>query len=150
TFELIREVIEDFAPDAVISDAECWTSHVAAALKIPRIGIDHIGIMTYCRPELSGWDRLTTWFDTSVYRMLMGQPDRVIVSSFFDAAPRDRRVRVVGTLVRDAVRSLQPWDGDHLLVYFNRGHDQLHDGVVRSLGELDCPIRVYGAPHRGR
>src|SRR5262249_24738292 len=35
TFELVRAVVQEFAPDVVIADAEAWTHHVAAALKIP-------------------------------------------------------------------------------------------------------------------
>jgi len=150
TFQLASEVVEEFAPDVVISDAECLSSHVAAAHRIPRISFDHISIMSYCRPVLSGRDKSTAWLDGFLYRVLMGRPDRVIVSSFFDAPVRDPRVCVVGTLVRDSVRSMSPRDGEHLLVYFNRGHDQIHDELIGSLRELDCPVRIYGASQRGR
>src|SRR5215831_17545791 len=50
TFDMIREITEDFAPDVLISDAEGWTHHVAAFLRIPRISFDHIGILAYCKP----------------------------------------------------------------------------------------------------
>ncbi len=150
TFQMICEVTRDFAPDVVISDAEAWSHHVAAFLKIPRISFDHIGIMAYCRPALARWDRLEAVLDTTVYRLLMGRPDRVLVSSFFDAPPRRPGVRVVGTLPREAVRRVVSRSGEHLLVYFNRGHDQLHQGVVECFEELGCPVRIYGTPKRGR
>src|SRR5262249_19742283 len=70
--------------------------------------------------------------------------------SFFDAPPRQPGVKVVGTLPRAAVRRLTPRRGEHLLVYLNRGQDQLHEGVVRSLDELRCPVHIYGTPRRGR
>jgi uncharacterized protein (TIGR00661 family) len=150
TFQMVCDVAREFAPDVVISDAEAWSHHVAAFLKIPRISFDHIGIMTYCRPALAPWDRLEAVLDTTIYRLLMGRPDRVLVSSFFDAPPRRPGVRVVGALPREAVRQVASRSGDHLLVYFNRGHDQLHQGVVECLEELGCPARIYGTPKRGR
>jgi uncharacterized protein (TIGR00661 family) len=150
TFQLVRETIVEFAPDVVISDAEAWANHVAATLKIPRISFDHIGIMAYCRPPLAGFDRITSYLDTTLYRFLMRNPERVIVSSFYDVPPRDDRVRIVGALPRDAVRKVTPTNGEHILVYLNRGHEQLNDGVERALAELQCPVHIYGCPRRGR
>lgn len=150
TFQLVRSLVEEFSPDAIISDAETWSHQVARELGIPRIGIDHIGIMTHCRPELARWDRWTTIFDKTCYRLLTGRPDRVIVSSFFDAPPRNPRVRVVAALARAEVRQMQPRAGGHLVVYLNRGREQLHEGMVRELGRVGVPVHVYGARERGR
>jgi uncharacterized protein (TIGR00661 family) len=150
TFQLVRELVQEFAPDVVISDAEAWSHQVAAFLAIPRISFDHIGILTYCRPRLEGLDRFKKWLDTTSYRLLMGRPDRVIVSSFFDAPPRYPGVQVVGTLPRQPVRQLNPYSGDHLLVYLNRGQDLFHEGLVHTLNQLGCPVHVYGSPYRGR
>jgi uncharacterized protein (TIGR00661 family) len=150
TFQLVRESITEFAPDVIISDAEAWSHHVGSMLGIPRISFDHIGIMAYCRPPLAGFDRITSWLDASLYRILIRRPDRVIVSSFYEAAPRNRRVRIVAALPRDAVRRMQPSTREHLLVYFNRGHEQLNDKVLAGLHDLKRPIHVYGTLRRGR
>src|SRR5262249_2970715 len=150
TFDLVREITEDFAPDVIISDAEAWTHHVAAFLRVPRISFDHIGILAYCKPPLERGDRVEAWFDAFCYRALVGRPDRVLVSSFFDAPPRRPGVRVVGTLPRQAVRTLARTDRGHLLVYFNRGRDQLHDHFLRPLEDLGLPVHIYGSDRRGR
>ena len=150
TAALVREVLREFAPDVVIADAEGYTHHAAAALRIPRISFDHIGIMTYCRPPLQSGDWLESWLDTRVYRLLTGRPERVIVSSFYPAPPRRPGVRVVGTLPRQEVRNLQPRRGEHLLVYLNRGQDQLNAGMLHALEQVGCPVHVYGTPRRGR
>jgi uncharacterized protein (TIGR00661 family) len=150
TFQLVCDVVREFTPDIVISDAEAWSHQVAACLKIPRISFDHIGIMAYCRPPLPMRDWLTGRLDAKIYQLLMGNPERVLVSSFFDAPPRRHGVQVVGTLPREAVRRLTSRPGEHLLVYLNRGQDQLHDGVIHCLEEFDCPVRIYGTPRRGR
>src|SRR5262249_35272102 len=133
TFQLVREIISEFAPDVVISDAESWSNHVASNLGIPRISFDHIGIMAYCRPQMAGWDALTSWFDTAIYRILARRPERIIVSSFYDAPPRDSRVRTIGTLPRQAVRAMHPTAGEHLLVYLNRGQEQFNARVLETL-----------------
>jgi uncharacterized protein (TIGR00661 family) len=150
TFELVQGVMQEFAPDVVISDAEPWTHRVAASLRIPRLGFDHVGILAHCRPPLDPFDRLKVWLDRSCYLMLMGRPDRVLVSSFYDAPPRGPGVRVIPTLPRQAVRDLTPGEGDFLLVYLNRGQDQFDEGIRQALRGLNCPVRIYGTPQRGR
>jgi uncharacterized protein (TIGR00661 family) len=149
-FDMIRETVEDFAPDVIISDAETWTHSVAKALHIPRISFDHIGIMAYCQPEIEWSDRFEGWFDTRCYRLLMGRPDRVLVSSFYEARPRWPTVKVVSTLPRQAVREQKPTDGEHLLAYFNRGDDQLNPAILSSLENAGAPVHIYGSSRRGR
>jgi uncharacterized protein (TIGR00661 family) len=149
-FDMVRGVVRDFAPDLIVSDAEAWTHHVASTLGIPRIGIDHIGILAYCRPPIAWHDRLEASLDTLCYRMLTGRPDRIIVSSFYSAPPRRPGVCVVGTLPRQAVRDLTPSRGDHLLVYFNRAEAQLDARMLQALEGVGCPVHVYGTGRRGR
>jgi uncharacterized protein (TIGR00661 family) len=149
-FEMVQGMVRDFAPDVIISDAEAWTHHVAASLRIPRISFDHIGIMEYCRPPIEWQDQLESRIDRFCYRMLVGQPDRIIISSFYDAPPRRAGVRVVGTLPRQAVREMTPRRGDHLLVYFNQGHLQCSPAILRVLEKLGCPVHLYGTNLRGQ
>jgi uncharacterized protein (TIGR00661 family) len=149
-FDMVRGIVRDFAPDVVISDAEGWTHHVASTCGTPRIGIDHIGLLAYCRPFIAWDDRLEAYLDTFCYRLLTGRPDRVIVSSFYPAQPRRPGVCVVGTLPRQAIRDLIPTRGDHLLVYFNRADLQLDATMVQALDAVGCPIHVYGTSRRGR
>ena len=150
TFDMVREIVEQFAPDVIISDAEMWTHQVAAHLKIPRISFDHIGILAYCHAPVDPRDRLKARFDAACYRAIMGRPERVLVSSFYDAPPRRPDVHVVGTLPRQAIRELTPRVGEHLLVYFNRGQDQLHDDFLQPLARLGIPVHIYGSPRRGQ
>jgi uncharacterized protein (TIGR00661 family) len=149
-FDMVREVVEDFAPDIILSDAEAWTHHVAAYLNVPRISFDHIGMLAYCHTPLRWWDRVEAFFDAVCYRVLTGRPDRVIVSSFYPVTPKSEAVAVVGPLPRQPVRDLTPSAGDHLLVYLNRGDDQLNGAILDALSGAGCPVRLYGSSRRGR
>jgi uncharacterized protein (TIGR00661 family) len=148
--ETVREIVREFGPDVIISDAEVWAHRVAAELKIPRISFDHIGLMTYCRPEVERWDRPAAWFNARCYQWLMGQPDRALVSSFYPVPPRRPEIKVVGTLLRKAVRELSPRRGGHLLAYFNQGKDQLLPATLDALAGAGPPVRVYGSDRRGQ
>ncbi len=146
---MVGDAMRAFAPDVVISDAETWSHHAARRLGIPRIGFDHIGILVHCRPEIDSGDRLEAVLDTLVYRALMGRPERVLVSSFYDAPTRSDSVRVVPTLPRQAVRDAVPSDGGHLLVYLNKGRDQFDRRLRDVLLAAGMPVHVYGTGLRG-
>jgi uncharacterized protein (TIGR00661 family) len=139
----------DLRPDVALCDAEPWTHAVAAQLGIPRISFDHFGVLAYCSPPMPLWDRLRSYRDVAAYRALMGTPDRVIVSSFYEGGARDPRVRFVGPLLRAEVSSRQPKDGDTLLVYLNRGAYQLTPRIEAALRALRLPVTIYGTPRRG-
>jgi uncharacterized protein (TIGR00661 family) len=148
-----RQVVErlrEFAPDVVLCDCEPFTFRAAALLSIPRIAFDHFGIMTRCKVVMPWRDWIESFVDRAVYHLLLGGPERALVSSFFPAPVRSSRIRLVGTLLRAQARSLRPSDGAHLLVYFNKGAAQLTAPLVRALDDVGVEVRVYGAGREGR
>lgn len=149
SLSMVIDTIREFAADVIISDAEAWTQRAGKQLGIPRITFDHFGILTHCKPKLGWQDRWTAERDRKAYLALMGQPERVIVSSFYNAPPRRPGVRVIGPLIRDEVRQVQPTDGDHLLVYLNNGIHQFTDWVERALQGLGRPVKIYGTQRIG-
>jgi uncharacterized protein (TIGR00661 family) len=148
-FDMVADAVQAFAPDVVVSDAEAWSHRVARHLGVPRIGFDHIGLLAWCRPEIHPSDRLEAAFDAWVYRALMGRPERVLVSSFFNAPAAVPGVRVVPTLARQAVRAAVASDAGHLLVYLNQGRHQFDDRLRELLVSAGRPVRIYGTALRG-
>jgi uncharacterized protein (TIGR00661 family) len=146
---MVMSAIREFGADVIISDAEAWTQRAGLRLGIPRITFDHFGILTHCRPPLSRGDGPAYARDRWAYLALMGQPDRVIVSSFYDAPPRRPGVRVVGPLLRDEVLRTRPAAGEHLLAYFNNGAHQFTPWVEEALRGAGRPVRVYGTQRIG-
>ncbi len=149
TSGMVRELLEEFEPDVVLSDSEIWTHRLAERMRIPRITFDHYGLLVYCRPGMPRIDRLKCWGSGLVYRAMFGRPDRAIVSGFFEAPPRREGVCCVGPVIRKEVRQTQPTRGDHLLAYFSKGEHEYTPNIDRALAQLDCPVRVYGPPRRG-
>jgi uncharacterized protein (TIGR00661 family) len=148
-FREVRRQMSELRPDVVISDAEPWTHTAAARLRIPRISFDHYGVLAYCRPRIPWGDRLRSCRDVWAYRWLMGRPDRIIVSSFYEGERHDARIRFVGPLLRPEVLARRSTDGQHLLVYLNRGGWQLTPRIEAGLRSLGVPVVVYGTARVG-
>ena len=136
--------------EAVISDSEAWTHRTAQKLGIPRISFDHVGIIAYCKPHFPADLWLTGMRDAWGYRSMMGVPERILISSFYPAEPAYKGVKIVGPMQREVVLRAKPVTGDYLLCYFNKGEHQYLPAVDRALRLLDCPVIIYGTPHRGK
>ncbi|PWN56087.1 glycosyltransferase family protein [Abyssibacter profundi] len=139
-----------FRPDVVISDSEAWTLRAAEAMGIPRLSFDHVGIIAHCEPHFPWELRLAGARDAMGYRYLMGEPERILISSFYPATPKDARTRVIGPLMRDEVLGVTPTQGEHLLAYFNKGEHLFRPQVEEALRKSDRPVIVYGTERRGQ
>ena len=147
--QALRQEFTEFRPDIVISDSEAWTHRTADAMGIPRISFDHVGIIPFCEPHFPWNLRAVGARDAAVYKAFMGQPDRILISSFYPATPKDARTRVIGPLMRDAVLGVKASKKDHILGYFNKGDDLFRPNVERALQRIDRPVIVYGTSRRG-
>ena len=145
----VTRVLRDFAPDVAICDCDPFVHQAAARLGIPRISFDHFGVLVFCRLPMPWSDRVYAARDVAMYRMLVGNPERVVVSSFFDAPTVRPDVRLVRALVRDEVRTARSLPGEHLLVYLNNGKHQMTPHVEGALRGLRMPVVVYGTERRG-
>ena len=134
----------------VISDSEAYTHRVAQRMRIPRISFDHVGILAYCKPHFPSDLWLAGMRDAVGYRTLMGIPERILISSFYQATPAYPGVRIVGPMLREAVLKARPVSGDYLMCYFNKGEHQYQPHIDRALRLLDIPVVVYGTPYVGR
>ncbi len=141
---------DQFRPDIVISDSESWSHRLARARRIPRISVDHVGVMAYCSPDFPSGDLLAAQRDRYGYLGMMGVPDYAIVSSFYPAPARYDNVRVVGPILRQIVRDARPRAGAHLMAYFNKGEFQFNDGMAQALQACGRPVIAYGTPYRGQ
>jgi len=148
--QAIMRSLRDFNPQVLLCDCEPLTARAAGLLGIPRVSLDHFGILARCRVDLGSLDSIKSLLDRTLYLAMFGRARHALISSFYDAPPRSKRVVVIGTLLRDEVRAVRPSDGGHLLVYFNRGAEQLTRGIAKVLGSSGREIRIYGSGRVGR
>lgn len=148
-FTGVMKALRDFSPDVAICDCDPFVHSAASRLGIPRVSFDHFGLLAFCRVEMPLVDWLCAARDVSMYRMLIGNPARIVVSSFFDVPPVRSGVTLVPALVREEVRSAQSRPGEHLLVYLNNGKRQMTPHVEEALRGLKMPVIVYGTERRG-
>ena len=144
----VHGLLREQRPDVILSDSEPFLLRAARELLVPSIGLDHVGVIAHCRPEVPLADRPRLTLDAALYRLLLGRADQVIVSSFFTPAEVRPGVHVVPPILRDAVLRAQPTDGEHVLVYFNSGR-LLTGAVASALGALGVRVVAYGADRVG-
>jgi uncharacterized protein (TIGR00661 family) len=149
SLDMIAAQIEEFGARVLITDSEIFTHWIGRRMGIPRITFDHFGLLVYCRPDMPWYERIANRGNAFVYRRLYGEPDRAVVSGFFDAEPRRAGVKRVGAVIRDNVLKMSPTRGEHLLAYINKGEHEFTPAVEAAFRAQDCPVRVYGVPRRG-
>lgn len=149
TVQMLRDEMERFAPDVVLSDSEGWTHRAGKLLGLPRISFDHYGIMAYCELPLSRADRLIARAESLLYKKLVSRPERIIVAAFYEGTPKRDGVTVVGPILRKEVRQAQPADDGHLLVYFTNAREHFTPAIEAALKQLETPVKVYGPGREG-
>jgi uncharacterized protein (TIGR00661 family) len=147
--QMVMNIIKDFGPDCVLTDSETYTHRAAARLGIPRITFDHFGVLVYGKTEFKDRQELARKGNAWVYRTLFGEPDRAVVTWFYDAPPKRDGVAVVGPVMRRELLDVTPTRGPHLLAYFSIPREQFTPSIEQALMALDCPVRVYGTDRRG-
>jgi len=145
---MVREALEDFRPDVLVSDSEGWTHRAARALGVPRIGFDHFGVLVWCRWPMRWTQRLVNRCEAVLYRALVARPDRCIMASFYAPPARSDHVTVVGPVLRPVVREATAERGDFLLVYFSHPRRTLRPKVEAALRGAGLPVVVRGMPDR--
>jgi uncharacterized protein (TIGR00661 family) len=148
--DVVEREIRSRGIQLVISDSEAWCHRAAIKLRLPRVSFDHVGIIAYCKPHFPPDLWVAGMRDAYGYRALRGEPERILLASFYPAEPRKPGTRIVGPLLREEVLRMQAEQGDYLLVYFNKGEHQYLPHVDRTLRLLDMPAVVYGTPYRGK
>lgn len=142
----VQKLVDDFKPDLIISDGDQFVNHVRR--NAPLIAIDRYSKIAFCRfdieaPRSYRWVRGVNAF---TYRAMLGNPDYVIATSFYDAQPLtkyEKQVYSTGPIFRKAVLDAQPEEGEHVLVYATNPYIYT-DVFLKALEGLERQVIVYG------
>jgi uncharacterized protein (TIGR00661 family) len=137
------ELVDDFAPDVVISDFESWAYLYGKSHGLPIISIDNMQVLNRCQhpPELL--DGLRPEFDLTRAFVKSKLPfcDHYFITTFFYPPVSRKRTTLVPPVLRPEVIAMTPTRGDHVLVYQT---SEDHDALAAVLGRCGMECRIYG------
>lgn len=137
------ELIENFAPEVVVSDFESWTYLFGLMHRLPVISIDNMQIINRCKlPEeiIEGAEpefQLTKAFIKSKLPFC----SHYLVTTFFRPEVRKPRTTLVPPILRPEILTAKRSSGGHLLVYQT---SESYSELPQTLDSLGVECRVYG------
>jgi uncharacterized protein (TIGR00661 family) len=145
--KLLYRTARDFRPDVVVSDFEFYARLVSNMLRIPLISIDNMHVITQCRIEYPERFRRDKVKAEAVVRSFIVRPRRYLITSyFFPEVKNPDKVSMYPPVLREEIRSLRPYYGDHVLVYQT---SQSNRKLLEVLRSIDRKFLVYGFDREG-
>ena len=136
-------ILDEFQPDAVLSDYEFFLPRACRRLGIPCLSLDHQHVVTECHHVIP-WRQQYSYFSTyCAIRFLFSKASDYIVTSFFQPPlKKNVKARLVPPLLRDLVLGMTPETGRHVLAY--HGYETSKD-FFDFLKTIQHPVKVYGS-----
>lgn len=137
------QLLEDFAPEAVISDFESWTYLFGLMHRLPTLSIDNMQIINRChipKQLIEGEEaefRLTRAFIKSKLPFC----SHYLITTFFRPEIRKPRTTLVPPILRQEILTAPRSRAEHLLVYqTSESYSELPKALAKS--QVEC--RIYG------
>jgi uncharacterized protein (TIGR00661 family) len=136
----LKECVEEWNTDLVITDFEPLTCHIGRKLKLPVISIDNQHCLTNAVVSYPGKYRRDAAAAKLVTRLMTPGADAYLVISFFKAAVKKRDTFLFPPLLRQEILQARPSPGDHVLVYVTSPAPAL----AKLLGSVRGRFIAYG------
>jgi uncharacterized protein (TIGR00661 family) len=142
--ETVREWIarvDEWRPEAVITDFEPLAAVYARASRTPLIAVDNINMLDRCHhdEEIVGAEREDYRLARAVTRNMVYGAVEYVVTTFFKPPIARGRTTLVPPIVRPEIVDAVSERGEHLVVY-SSGEPRL----LEALRASGVPCRVYG------
>jgi uncharacterized protein (TIGR00661 family) len=137
------DMVDDFAPDVVISDFESWVYFYAKTHRLPILSIDNMQVINRCTHDADILHGFRNQFEIQRAFVKSKLPfcDHYFITTFFYPPLRKEHTTLVPPILRPEILNATPTRGDHLLVYQTaEGHDELSQVLAGS--GMEC--RIYG------
>lgn len=137
------ELVDDFAPEVVISDFESWSYFYAKSHRLPVISIDNMQIINRCThpPEILDGVRADFEIAKALVKAKLPFCDHYLISTFFHPEIRKARTSLHPPILRPEILAATPREGEHILVYQTA---QGHETLVKALHDSGLECRIYG------
>jgi len=141
TRKVVR-AIEEFKPDALITDYEYFTPLAARRLGLPCLSIDHQHVITGCRHAVPAGQYADYLGITASIKFLFSAASDTLIISFFQPPLKTaHRTRIAAPLHRESVFEHTPSRGGHVLVYQSCSISDAFAPFLKTSGR-EC--RIYG------
>jgi uncharacterized protein (TIGR00661 family) len=137
------ELVDDFAPEVVISDFESWVYLYAKSHGLPVISIDNMQILNRCRHPAAVLRGIRPQFELTRAFVKSKLPfcERYFVTTFFYPPVQRKRTTLVPPVLRPEIIAANSTRGDHLLVYQTA---EAHGALPAVLARCGVECRIYG------
>lgn len=120
---LKTRLFREFGPDCVITDFEPMTAYLATHYNLPLITIDNQHRIRYMEYECPSYLKKDQIITETVIRSMVPRPDVSLVTTFYFGATKNDRTFLFPPILRKQVLDLNPYDGEHVLVYLTSGFE---------------------------
>jgi uncharacterized protein (TIGR00661 family) len=137
------DLVEEFNPDAVISDFESFSYLYGKNHMLPVISVDNMQIINRAQhaPELLAGHEQDFELTRGIVKSKLPGCYHYLVTTFFYPSLRKERTTLVPSILRPEILAAKSEPGEHLLVYqTSTTNTELLDALKRS----GLPCRVYG------
>jgi uncharacterized protein (TIGR00661 family) len=139
------KLVEDFKPQAVISDFESFAYFYAKLHRLPIISVDNMQVLSRCSHDPELLKGIRTEFELIRAFVASKLPfcDHYMITTFFFPETRRDNTTLVPPILRREILAARARarTGGHLLVYQTA---EGNTGLPRALAELGVPCRIYG------
>ncbi len=142
----LKELIDQWKTDLVITDFEPLTCHVGHKKRLPVISIDDQHCLTNTVVSYPSKYRGDAAAAKLVTRMMTPHANAYLVISFFTAPIRKRNTFLFPPLLRQEILNATPTQGDHVLVYVTSPAPAL----TKLLTSVRCRFIAYGFGREGQ
>lgn len=136
-------IVEEFAPEAVVSDFESFAWLFGRRHRLPVISVDNIQILDRCRHDegITAGHQADFEIARALVRWKLPGCRHYVVTTFFEPPVRRPRTTLVPSLLRPEILAARAEPGDHLLVYQTA---EGNEGLPAALAASGLECRVYG------
>ena len=140
--KILYSIARTFKPNIIISDFEAYSNLLSKILGIPLVSVDNIHIITQCKlelPEKYYTERLAA---QGVIHSFITRPKRYLITTFFyPEVKNEKKVFLYPPVLRNKILNLNPYNGEHILVYQTSDSNSELIDILKSLNEK---FVVYG------
>ncbi|MHB8879770.1 MAG: MJ1255/VC2487 family glycosyltransferase [Myxococcaceae bacterium] len=137
------DLVDEFKPEAVVSDFETFSYLFAKNHFLPVISVDNMQVINRCKHDASLLAGHEDAFEMtrSIVKAKLPGAFQYLVTSFFYPPLRKERTALLPSILRPEILSAKSEPGEHLLVYQTSTTNQK---MVDLLKASRLPCRVYG------